>query len=123
MLWMVTAWDACTLGRSSCVFVCMQVWPGMSVYPDYLAAPNITKWLTKQVKRFYDQVPFDGMWLDMCEPSNFCTGMNCKPDPDNATQMHCKFLEMCLGPLKYANVDNCHNEYEWRFCWPCNTKL
>lgn len=70
----------------------------MSVYPDYLAAPNITNWLTRELKMFHDQVPFDGLWLDMCEPSNFCTGMNCKPDPKNATAMHCKCaFYTCFG--------------------------
>lgn len=79
-------------------FACvLQVWPGESVYPDYLSAPNITSWLTKELKQFYDQVPFDGLWLDMCEASNFCTGMNCKQDRKNATATYCKLLSLYPG--------------------------
>jgi hypothetical protein len=39
----------------------LQVWPGAAVYPDYLAAPNITTWLQRQLTTFYNQAPFDGM--------------------------------------------------------------
>ncbi|WIA23387.1 hypothetical protein OEZ85_000147 [Tetradesmus obliquus] len=61
-----------------------QVWPGMAVYPDYLH-PNMSSWLTKQLSAFHAEVPFDGLWLDMSEPSNFCTGLNCRLDPKNDT--------------------------------------
>lgn len=69
---------------------CTQVWPGMAVYPDYLSHPNITAWLTRQLRSFYNEVPFDGLWLDMSEPSNFCTGLNCRMDPNNATAKFCE---------------------------------
>ncbi|WIA20052.1 hypothetical protein OEZ85_005917 [Tetradesmus obliquus] len=65
-----------------------QVWPGAAVYPDYLAAPNISSWLQRQLTTFYRQAPFDGMWLDMNEASNFCGGQVCEVDYSNATSLY-----------------------------------
>lgn len=67
-----------------------QVWPGEAVYPDYLAAPNIDSWIKGQLQRFYNEVPFDGLWLDMNEASNFCSGRACRSDPKNETATKCK---------------------------------
>lgn len=53
-----------------------QVWPGPVVYPDFLH-PKATAWWTNEVQLFHDQLPFDGMWIDMNELSNFCTGTYC----------------------------------------------
>ena len=36
-----------------------------------------------QVSTFHDQLPFDGMWIDMNEPDNFCSGF-CDDSPDAA---------------------------------------
>lgn len=60
------------------------------MYPDYLAAPKVDTWIKAQLQRFYDEVPFDGLWLDMNEAANFCSGRLCKTDPKNSTSMHCK---------------------------------
>lgn len=68
-----------------------QVWPGPTVYPDYLAAPNVTKWLKGQLAQWYKQVPFDGLWLDMNEASNFCTGLNCVPDYEDKQKLKCRW--------------------------------
>ncbi|KAF8062770.1 Alpha-glucosidase [Scenedesmus sp. PABB004] len=68
------------------------VWPGPTVYPDYLSHPNVTAWLTRVLADFHAQVPFDGLWLDMSEASNFCSGMTCVPDTANAVAM--KWLEL-----------------------------
>jgi alpha-glucosidase (family GH31 glycosyl hydrolase) len=62
------------------------------VYPDYLAAPNISDWTRSQLQYFYDQVPFDGIWLDMNEASNFCSG-NCKAPQGDKQKAFCE----CFG--------------------------
>lgn len=61
-----------------------QVWPGEVVYPSYLG-DTAAAWLKSQMKNMYDQVPFDGMWLDMSEAANFCSGMVCEVPRHNKT--------------------------------------
>lgn len=50
-----------------------QVWPGTARFPAW-NAPNTQKWWTESVKNFSSLVDFDGIWLDMNEPSSFCVG-------------------------------------------------
>ncbi|EDO41811.1 predicted protein [Nematostella vectensis] len=50
-----------------------QVWPGNTVYPDFFN-PSTQSYWTKQISQFHDVVPFDGLWIDMNEPSNFVQG-------------------------------------------------
>ncbi|KAG8446519.1 hypothetical protein GDO86_014104 [Hymenochirus boettgeri] len=50
-----------------------KVWPGLTVFPDF-TNPETFSWWYDMVKNFHDQVPFDGMWIDMNEPSNFVQG-------------------------------------------------
>lgn len=65
-----------------------QVWPGKTVYPDFLDNPRTSKWLHEQLTNMYRQVPYDGLWLDMNEASNFCSGMQCKPNRQSSIAMH-----------------------------------
>ncbi|CAH2328973.1 lysosomal alpha-glucosidase [Pelobates cultripes] len=41
-----------------------KVWPGPNVYPDF-TNPETLDWWHDMVKSFHDQVPFDGMWLEV----------------------------------------------------------
>ncbi|KAM9003845.1 lysosomal alpha-glucosidase isoform X1 [Sarcophilus harrisii] len=50
-----------------------KVWPGESAFPDF-TNPHTQDWWYDMVKEFHTQVPFDGMWIDMNEPSNFVKG-------------------------------------------------
>lgn len=50
-----------------------KVWPGWTAFPDYLH-PNATEFWVGEVEKFHKVLPFDGMWIDMNEPSNFCDG-------------------------------------------------
>ncbi|XP_064251996.1 lysosomal alpha-glucosidase isoform X6 [Passer domesticus] len=50
-----------------------KVWPGPTAFPDF-TNPETHEWWHDMVKDFHEQVPFDGIWLDMNEPSNFVEG-------------------------------------------------
>ena len=50
-----------------------QVWPGYTVFPDWLAA-NTSSWWMYTVLDWYKKIAFDGLWIDMNEVSSFCVG-------------------------------------------------
>ncbi|XP_068026417.1 LOW QUALITY PROTEIN: maltase-glucoamylase-like [Melanerpes formicivorus] len=52
-----------------------QVWPGQTVFPDF-TSPECTSWWVEECKLFYDQVPYDGIWIDMNEVASFVQGSN-----------------------------------------------
>jgi alpha-glucosidase (family GH31 glycosyl hydrolase) len=51
-----------------------QVWPDDAAFPDWFA-PNTAQWWQDQLTDLWNQVPFDGLWEDMNEASNFCAGV------------------------------------------------
>jgi len=56
------------------------VWPGSAVFLSWYSPDAMNIWHVG-LQDFYNQVKFDGIWLDMNEVSNFCPG-EC-PDKEN----------------------------------------
>lgn len=54
----------------------MQVWPGAVHYPDFLNPQTAAYW-EQELRDFQKLLPFDGLWIDMNEASNFCSGEVC----------------------------------------------
>jgi alpha-glucosidase len=50
-----------------------KVWPGHSVFPDW-SHPNTTEYWELMLDEFRKKAPFDGLWVDMNEPTSFCDG-------------------------------------------------
>jgi len=66
------------------------VWPGKAVYPDHMNNKATNRWLKKHLQSWHDKVPYDGLWLDMNEASNFCSGTQCAVDTANETATYCE---------------------------------
>ncbi|XP_040976019.1 lysosomal alpha-glucosidase-like isoform X6 [Aquila chrysaetos chrysaetos] len=50
-----------------------QVWPGFTAFADF-SNPDTHQWWLENLQHFHAHVPFDGLWIDMNEPSNFMDG-------------------------------------------------
>ncbi|KAF6264757.1 glycosyl hydrolases family 31-domain-containing protein, partial [Scenedesmus sp. NREL 46B-D3] len=74
-----------------------QVWPGATHYPDFTSVTKTWPWWQRQLQRMYSQVQFDGIWIDMNEPSNFCTGEVCSLHADSR-------LHKLLGGIKAITI-------------------
>lgn len=48
-------------------------WNGFSVWPDFLVSQAQQFW-TEQIVKFHLTLPFDGFWLDVSDPTSWCTG-------------------------------------------------
>jgi len=48
-------------------------WPGFSVWTDYLVPQGQELW-TNNLVRWHGDVPYDGIWIDLSEPSSYCVG-------------------------------------------------
>ncbi|XP_052750004.1 lysosomal alpha-glucosidase-like isoform X2 [Galleria mellonella] len=60
-----------------------KVWnEGLTVYPDF-THPNATAYWVEMLTAYYKKVKYDGVWIDMNEPSNFVDGTavgHCGPE-------------------------------------------
>jgi alpha-glucosidase (family GH31 glycosyl hydrolase) len=50
------------------------VWPGGTYFPDF-SSPKAYKYWSNQIQDLYEKgIKFDGIWIDMNEPSSFVDG-------------------------------------------------
>ncbi|KGL75080.1 Lysosomal alpha-glucosidase, partial [Tinamus guttatus] len=78
-----------------------QVWPGFTAFPDF-SNQDTHQWWLENLRLFHAQVPFDGLWIDMNEPSNFMDGSEegCPPgDLDSPP-----YTPAVLGDSLYAKT-------------------
>ena len=54
------------------------VWPEHPVYYVDFTKPEAKEWWKNEIVKFHGLVPWDGLWIDMNEPSNMVTKMKIK---------------------------------------------
>jgi alpha-glucosidase (family GH31 glycosyl hydrolase) len=82
------------------------VWPTDNVaFPDFLDPTNITRdWWANEFALFHQILPFDGIWIDMNEPSNFDTGTY---HPNTTSTTKTRAVRSAIGP-EFKDTDNGH---------------
>ncbi|USW50539.1 Putative glycoside hydrolase family 31, galactose mutarotase-like domain superfamily [Septoria linicola] len=65
------------------------MWPGFSAYVDFIS-PHAQQFWTNEFQEYYKQVEFDGFWLDISDPTSFCTG-SCGTGRLNMNPIHVPF--------------------------------
>lgn len=66
------------------------VWPGYTSFPDWLSNPSASKWWREAVSDYYQNIPFDGIWIDMNEAASFCVG-SCGSGDRSLNPVHLSF--------------------------------
>ena len=61
-------------------------WPGFSVWTDLLA-PFAQEFWTYELTRWYQDIHYDGIWIDLSEASSFCSG-SCGTGANNLAKNH-----------------------------------
>ncbi|XP_011620789.1 probable alpha-glucosidase Os06g0675700 [Amborella trichopoda] len=73
-----------------------QVWPGPVYFPDFFN-PAASPYWQKEISEFHLTLPFDGLWIDMNEVSNFCSGTLCSlPPPGSLCPRPDAYTACCL---------------------------
>lgn len=87
-----------------------EVWPGPTVFPDW-SSPNVTKWWQKCFDDYRKIAKYDGIWLDMNEPSNF------KTTQDKSLAKGVEYEANLINEPPY-DIHNDEGKLGWRTVWP-----
>jgi lysosomal alpha-glucosidase len=98
-----------------------KVWnSGTTVWPDFTHPTTVDYW-TLMLKSLHDLFPFDGVWIDMNEPSNFLSGsfngcpkssLESPPYLPNVDGGVINYKTMCMSAKHYAGLHyDIHNLY------------
>ena len=82
-----------------------------------ICIPSTVDWWVTELEKFYDLVPYDGIWIDMNEPSNFQDGSfqgcpdNTLENPPFVPKMSCECGDMlnktiCMSSIIYPFGEN-----------------
>ena len=74
-----------------------KVWPGKTVFPDFLN-PKISEFWNKGLEDYQNLINFDGIWLDMNEPSTLLEKEKCRTEIAEVTE--------CTKDKNEYNLDN-----------------
>lgn len=80
-----------------------QVWPGRTLFPDFFN-PNTQEWWKECFSTLLNNVPFDGIWIDMNEIANFTNGfcfkqIDTEDWSDRKTGLN-RYLNKCSRQIK-----------------------
>ncbi|CAH2008235.1 unnamed protein product [Acanthoscelides obtectus] len=92
-----------------------KVWNSKStVWPDF-THPNTVNYWTQMLRNLHGQIEFDGLWIDMNEPSNFLSGcprssLETPPYLPGVDGGALNYKTMCMSAQHYAGLHyNVHN--------------
>ncbi|KDO31383.1 hypothetical protein SPRG_04000, partial [Saprolegnia parasitica CBS 223.65] len=79
-----------------------KAWPGMVAFTDFYH-PNASAFWEAQLRSYYATAQYDGIWLDMNEPSSFCTeggrgSQSCFPNDTYVAPAFVKSADV-MGPF------------------------
>ncbi|KAG1867601.1 glycosyl hydrolases family 31-domain-containing protein [Suillus tomentosus] len=84
-----------------------QVWPGYTVYPDWFSENILSVW-TEGLRNWTEMgVEFSGLWLDMNEPSSFCSN-SCGTGANYSA-----LAPLSVAGTVVAGYPECYNETIW----------
>ncbi|XP_053606389.1 lysosomal alpha-glucosidase-like [Plodia interpunctella] len=93
-----------------------KVWNREStVFPDF-THPNVTSYWVEMLQSFHQKIKYDGVWIDMNEPSNMVDGAligSCKPEelpykPHLGGDQLLRTKTLCMDAQHYAG-----SHYDW----------
>ena len=91
----------CMFG-SSLVFLCVQVWPGPTAFPDF-TNPETQSWWEDCIREFHSRVPLDGLWIVSVSQ------IECLVEGWNHPLFYCIVFYICTNKLASSRLCQCYS--------------